>query len=293
MKLAKIQLSEIKEYIDPFAIKNFIISDRARMKPNVSPDYPFILDGVAFVICIKGSGRISVNFKEYELEKNMIITILPYFVTEVLEKSDDLMMEFLIFSTDFLTEMPASPSFSISKSIVQSACIKVSDQEIEKLLEYHSFIVRQYRRQDHPFREQMARTLLYSLLIEIGAIYYKMYRVTATPEPTVVSSHQEELISRFFKLLVEYHKKERSLEFYAGKMCLTPKYLSTVVKDRTGRTAFAWINEILVSSAKYLLKTTDYTILQISEELNFPNPSFFGRFFKKHVGITPMQYRES
>jgi AraC-like DNA-binding protein len=116
------------------------------------------------------------------------------------------------------------------------------------------------------------------------------------PDADIVSdtnSYQKEQVLNFFKLLLHNHKKEKTLQFYASKMCLTPKYLSTIIKERTGRTAFSWINEVLISSTKYMLKTTDMTILQISEELNFPNPSFFGRFFKKHTGMTPVQYRES
>ncbi|MFV0538448.1 MAG: helix-turn-helix domain-containing protein [Dysgonomonas sp.] len=74
---------------------------------------------------------------------------------------------------------------------------------------------------------------------------------------------------------------------------MTSKYLSSLIKEQTGRTAFAWINEIIISSIKHILKTTDKTILQISEDFNFPNASFFGRFFKKHTNMTPVEYRES
>jgi len=293
MKLAKIQLDDISEHIDPYAIKNFIISNKAIIFPPLSSKFPFVLDGVAFAICIKGSARIKINFKEYDIEKNMIITIMPYFVTEFITRSDDLMLEFLIFSIDFLTEMPTVSNFDISKSIMQDSCLKIPESDAEKFLEFHSFIVKQYKRREHPFRKEMAKSLLYAMLAEIGSIYYNLTKNSESEEDSITSSHQEELISRFFKLLLQYHKQERSLQFYADKMCLTPKYLSTTVKERTGRTAFAWINEALIASAKHLLKTTDNTIQQISDELNFPNPSFFGRFFKKHAGMTPVQYRES
>ena len=293
MKLARFQLSEISEQIDPFAIKNFIISDSSKTQMTVSPDYPFVLDGVAFVICVGGSGRVRVNFRDYDISKNSIITILPQFVVEVLERTDDLMMEFLIFSVDFLTEMPSNPKFDLGKTFLQSSCIDVSEAEIEMLLEFHAFVVKQYRRTDHPFREQQAKSLLYALLTEVASIYYNKFIKTGEEKEFSPASHQEELVSQFFKLLLENHKQEKALEFYAGKMFLTPKYLSTVVKERTGRTAFTWINEALIASIKYTLKTTNMTILQISEEFNFPNPSFFGRFFKKHTGMTPVQYRES
>ena len=293
MKLAKIQLDDISERIDPFAIKNFIISDRAVIFPPLSSNFPFVLDGVAFAICIGGKARIKINFKEYDIEKNMIITIMPYFVTEFISRSDDLILEFLIFSIDFLTEMPTVSNFDISKSIMQDSCLRITEADTEKYLEFHTFIVKQYKRRDHPFRKEMAKSLLYAMLAEIGGIYYNTLQRDNNEQDINSTSHQEELISRFFKLLLLHHKQEKSLQFYADKMCLTTKYLSTTVKERTGRTAFAWINEALIASSKHLLKTTDMTILQISDEMSFPNASFFGRFFKKHTGITPVQYRES
>lgn len=292
MKLAKIHLDDISEHLDPYAIKNFIISDKAVIFPPLSSRFPFVLDGVAFAICINGSAHIKINFREYYIEKNTIITILPYYVTEFVSKSDDLMLEFLIFSVDFLTEIPSVSNFDISRSIIQSSCLQISDEDANKYLEFHSFIVKQYKRRDHPYRKEMAKSLLYAMLAEIGSIYYNQVKQDREEElsPT---SHQEELLYRFFGLLLKHHKQEHSLQFYADKMCLTTKYLSTIIKERTGRTAFAWINEALISSIKYRLKTSNMTMSQISEELHFPNPSFFGRFFKKHTGMTPVEYREN
>ena len=294
MKLARIQLEDISEQIDPYAIKNFIISDKAVDLPPLSTNYPFVIDGVTFAICISGCARIKINFKEYEIEKNTIITIMPYFVVEYLTRSDDLVIEFLVFSVDFLTEIPVSTSFDISASVLNSSCLKINETEAEKYLEFHSFILKQYKRKDHPFRKEMVKSLLYSLLAEIGGIYYnKLEEASGETQNAEVNTRQDELVARFFKLLLHHHKDEKTLQFYADKMFLTSKHLSTVIKERTGRTAFTWINEALIATAKYLLKTSDMTILQVADDLNFPNPSFFGRFFKKHTGMTPVQYRES
>lgn len=282
MNLSKIQIKDISEQIDPYAIKNFIVSDESTRMPHLSVNHPIVTDGVIFAICISGNGKMKINFKEYEIEKNTIMTFLPHYVIEITELDEDAMNEFLIFSPDFLTEIPSSGSHDISMTVIKSPCLKVSDEEAERLLEFHSFIVKHHKRRDHPFRVQMAKSLLLALLSEVGAIYYSR-----------MDELEKEQVYTFFRLLLANHKTEKSLQFYADKMCLTSKYLSTIIKERTGRTAFSWINEALVSSTKYMLKTTDLTILQISEELNFPNPSFFGRFFKKHTGMTPVQYRES
>lgn len=291
MELAKIAVDEISELIDPSAIKNFIVSnpDTPMCSFDLSSKHPFIIDGVLFAICIGGTGRLKINFKEYELKRHSTITILPHFVTELLERSDDFVVEFLIFSTDFITQIPKPSNFDISKNIIQNPCIEVSNEQAQILLDFHSFIVKQYQRVDHPFRTELAKRLLGSLLTEVGGIYSKL----GSSSNNIASNHQEEIMYDFFKLLLEHHRTERSLSFYANKMCITPKYLSTVIKRTSGRTAFSWINDAIISSSKYMLKTSSMTILQISEELTFPNPSFFGRFFKKYTGMTPLQYRKS
>lgn len=117
-----------------------------------------------------------------------------------------------------------------------------------------------------------------------------LYSTSAYETPPAIS-RQELLTAEFFKLMLADYKKERSVAYYADKLCLTPKYLSMTVKKVTGHPISEWINEVVVIEAKRMLKTTDLTALQISEELNFPNPSFFVRFFKQYIGMTPMEYK--
>mgnify|MGYP005766453861 CR=1 FL=1 len=93
------------------------------------------------------------------------------------------------------------------------------------------------------------------------------------------------------ELVVEHYLKQRNVGFYADRLCLTPKYLSKVIKRLSGHTVPEWISRILVLHAQVLLKSSKQTVQQIALELNFPNASFFGRFFKKHTGMTPGQYR--
>ena len=103
---------------------------------------------------------------------------------------------------------------------------------------------------------------------------------------------QEKLVDDFFALLSKWYKKERTVTFYAGKMNRTPKYLSTAIKKMTGRSILEWINETVIIEIKMQLKTTDQTVAEISESLNFPDPSTFVQFFKHHTGLTPLQYRK-
>ena len=107
------------------------------------------------------------------------------------------------------------------------------------------------------------------------------------------SSRQEMLHSKFIDLLSRNFRTEREVKFYAEKLCVTPKYLSQVVSGLTGRTPSDYIKEFVVMESKALLNSTPMTIQQISDEMHFPSQSFFGKYFKRIVGMSPKEYRAS
>ncbi|MEZ5005647.1 MAG: helix-turn-helix domain-containing protein [Bacteroides graminisolvens] len=91
----------------------------------------------------------------------------------------------------------------------------------------------------------------------------------------------------------EYCTQERNVAFYADKLCLSPRYLNTLVKNTSRQTVMEWLNQAVVIESKVLLKHSDLLVYQIADKLNFPNPSFFCKFFKKMTGMTPMEYQKS
>ena len=128
-------------------------------------------------------------------------------------------------------------------------------------------------------------SLLYAMTLEITNIL----DTKIIPSPL----KNEALSDHFFLLLAKHYKTEHSVSFYADKMALTPKYLTTAIKRITGKSILTWINNAIIIEIKIQLKTTDKTILQISEELNFSTPSAMIQFFKLHVGTTPLKYRHN
>ena len=106
-------------------------------------------------------------------------------------------------------------------------------------------------------------------------------------------THQEEIFQRFISLVNAYSKKERNVSFYADKLCLTPRYLNTIIRQTSQQTVMDWINQSIILEAKVLLKHSNLLVYQISDELNFPNPSFFSKFFKRMTGMTPHEYQFS
>jgi len=270
------------------AIENFIVVDSAKAPTNIVKSHPIVFDGLIFGICLKGTGKVKINFREYEIEANNLFTILPNVIFEWQEGTEDFFVEVLVFSIDFFIGLPLPKDFDIVRNISNRPVFGISEKEMEDLLEFHSFIVKAYNRERHVYTTSVVRSLLLALLSEIGAIY----RNENIEQKSKSTTRNEELVTHFFELLKDHYQQERSASFYADQLYITSKHLSGILKKVTGRSINYWIDEAVIIGAKLLLKTTDLTVLQISEEMNFPNPSFFGKFFKHHVGMTPVAYRE-
>jgi AraC-like DNA-binding protein len=106
-------------------------------------------------------------------------------------------------------------------------------------------------------------------------------------------SRKEEIMNNFLELLLEHVREQHLVTFYAGKLFITPQYLSLILKELTGKPANKWIEDALIVEAKVLLKTPQATVQQVADTLNFSDQSTFGKFFKKHIGLSPVEYRKS
>jgi len=109
----------------------------------------------------------------------------------------------------------------------------------------------------------------------------------------VKKTKKDILVEKFLAIVKENYREQRMIEFYSEKLFLTPKHLSRVIKERSGKSSGEWIEDHVMLEAMALLKSTDNTIQQISDELNFPSQSFFGKYFKRRAGISPKEYRKS
>ena len=118
-------------------------------------------------------------------------------------------------------------------------------------------------------------------------MYEESERANATP----TNNRQEELLRLFLQLLEENYLRERNTGFYASQLCISPKYLSSIIKEQSGKTCADWIDEYISFNARSLLKDSTLSIKQISDRLGFPSQSVFGRFFKKVNGVSPKVFR--
>ena len=283
----KILIEDITGVPDQFGHKSFILSEGSKVPRDVSFQQPFFFDGLIIGLCREGSGTVKINFKDHHVEQGSVLAILPRQIFRNMERTDDFKIEVMFVSTDFFSDLGSSKGYNVLLHMAGQPSLKIPGDTMESLLELYRIIGKHYDDNKKPYRDKVVKGLLFALIMEIGSAYVQHGEIGMTE----TSNRKEEITERFFKLLSQNFRHQRSVGFYADKMCLTPKYLSATVKSVTGHPILDWINMAVVIEAKTRLKTSDLTVLQISDELNFPNPSFFGRFFKQHVGMTPHKYR--
>lgn len=271
-----------------YSIENFIITD-GNDAPDISLGDPFIFEGIVFVVCLRGRAEVRINFRKYQVTENSIITIVPNQIVEIIACSEDFLIENLAFSPDYLIDMALPIDYDLPGRIISEPVLHLSKEEKEHIFKYHTFILSAFNTQRHVFFKQVIKGLLFSLMMELASKYIDIDQIS---DKNKVSGRSEEIVKQFFLLLKDNHRQERTSSYYADKLCITSKYLSETLKKVTGRSINSWLEDAILLSSKLLLKSSDLTVLQISEELNFPNPSYFGRFFKKLTGMTPKEYRD-
>ena len=239
---------------------------------------------IVFIRGKKGTVDLFVNSRQQTLTKDTLLTLLPKFHVEV-EEANDFACDYIYYTFDFMAELPFSMKPAVAEKIGKKPAIRLNREEKGNLETFFMLLVHQYWREAHPSRMELVKAALFMCIAEVNMLYSQQV-------VNIQVTHPEQLTDQFFKLLHDHHIYEHKPAFYADKMCLTVRYLSKVLKQVTGKSLNAWIVDFSIIAAKKYLKSTTLTSNQIAEEMNFPNPSFFAKYFKKYTGMTPIQFRE-
>lgn len=286
-EVKKIDIQTVKKITDAESITNdFAIFSETDKIPVF--EYPTRLDCVMFAICIKGTLELGINLERHILAKHQLGVMRPEQIMQIFRISDDFDGRFIVLSRKFLEEaqIDFKNALSIFLYFKDNPITDLSEHEIETLLEYHSLLLRKVKLEDIEYRKKIAQHLMHALFYEVNMLFTRHHGIEKP-----VKSRKEELFERFMREVADNYRKERSVAFYAEKLCLTPKYLSSAVKEASGKLAGQWIDECVILEAKTLLKSSGRSIQQIAEDLNFANQSFFGKYFKQHTGMSPSQYK--
>jgi len=257
--------------------------------------YPFRVDCYVAAYCVEGLVDCSINLTDYHLKDGMLLLFTPGNIVRIAEPEQidqNLRLTLICASTSFITSIGINPAKFLIEAmdVLRDPCIHLSADEIEMLHRYVNLAL-DITKSNSQFIKESIGGLVSSVFYQFAGFLADSKRRQDMETP-VRTSRQRQMLEQFIRLAVNDHVREHLVGYYADKMCVTPKYLSKIVKETSGRSVPDWLSELLILDAKNMLRHTDMTIKEISVKLNFPSQSFFFRFFKNHTGKTPTQYRE-
>lgn len=246
---------------------------------------PYQIEEKRIVFIRQGSGKVLVNLIEYELVPNMLILVPGRSIIELRDYTADFDLQMMAIGDDLILPHGNEEFFGYFLNSRPTLSFHLSPDEVRQVDLFFTLIWDIL--QEPSFREKAIGNLIKALLHQVESSYQ-----TRQENKESKNTHQEEIFQRFIGLVNEHCKTERRVDYYANKLCLTPRYLNTVIRQISGQTVMDWIDQAIVLEAKVMLKHSNALIFEISDKLNFPNPSFFCKFFKKKVGMTPKTYQK-
>lgn len=263
--------------------------------------YPSRLDGNVMLFCINGSIRLSVNLNDYEVREGELIICMAGDLVKVSRPDDsacgELHFIMLVMSHGFVSDLRIDFKRILDEGILpmSTPVIKI-DRSVWEILGDHLRLIGKVASAKGELYKDSVRSLVSSLVSVLGSQWLDEVGNLKARNGTGVNSrsnHKRLVFEQFLKLVSENYSHQRQMAFYADKLCLSPKYLSKLVKEVSGKLAPQWIESYVMLEAKHLLKYSHMSIKEIVYRLNFPNQSVFYKYFKAHTGMTPTDYRNS
>lgn len=267
--------------------KEFVVlhSFGRTMNSALSMGHPYRLDELRIARIISGNALVNINLIDYELKAGMLLYVRSGSIVQPNRLSADFDIEALSVNDDLLQILYNKKVPQVYFSNMEKSLFPLSEADnntLHCLLSLLWNIIHQ---------TETKREFIYSLMLSV----LNFFDMISSRQRAIVDrtpSHDEDVFYRFINLVRQHSKNERRLGFYADKLCLSQHYLCSVIKQASGYTPKDWIERSVIAEAKVMLKHTDLLTYQIADELNFPNPSFFCKFFKRITGITPQQYQQ-
>lgn len=278
-------------------MKNIELPEFIVVQPDIHDEmlvkfkHPHRFELGCFLIVSSGKANISVNLSSYELTNNCVVTVLPQSIIKLNHWSDDFRCELIAFSSDFVKDLTLIRSVITQKNNISSMpVLNLSKDESLLTREYYELLLNIYRRSTS---KELKIGAVGNMLMSFFYCICSMYDSRCISETDMLPVRQEDLTRKFLALVLKHCEKYREVKFYADKLCVTPQYLNAVIKDIRGDTASSVIKRVTILTIEAKLKSSTASIQEIADSLNFPNASFFSKFFKRETGMTPKQYRDS
>lgn len=270
--------------------KDIIMSDKEKSAHMNNPIK--YISTMTVILCVDGTIDFGLGLQHYQMETNDSLCMQSGVICELQNMGHGTKFCSIILNEDFY--YPGLNNFVSSvlqKSFVKNPVCSLSKERMEECVFIYKLIKNRL--------SESSQTVLLDEVIKgyVQALLYNIYSgyILQEEDRNMVESkitRKQDLYNRFMELVQRDFIRERNIKYYANQLCITPRYLSQVVYKESGHYASEHIDNFVISEAKQLVRSRQYSILQISKMLNFTSLSFFGRYFKKSTGYSPKQYQE-
>lgn len=285
--------SSLLEFIHTFSTQSDLaescailqLHDRDFLQPIESKNFPPSL--CALIICKRGTLCVSDGQRDITLEAKNVLPIISW-QSITLHHPADFCADIILFASHSINNglMQTDCASDLLLHFLNHTTIPLADDEYQTLQNTLKVVERLSRVKSDSV------SFSYAVQHAVATILYILHDATLFVKQEKTSNNrQNELFADFFRLLTSNYKQQRSIGFYAEQLCITPRYLSRVVKEVSGRSAAEWIDDFVIAEIQYQMRYTYRSIQQIAYDMNFPNQSFFGKYFKAHIGCSPSSYR--
>ena len=255
---------------------------------NLYANYPCRLKAEIFVLCLQGDLEASIDLTRYKVRPGNFITIQPGTILQIYRVEGDLEIYFMGFSSNFISQSNLNKmAVDMHYAAKDTPIIELKEKPVDLLEDYFSLLLKTYNTCKPALNKHILNHLLSCVFMVVSAMYKDKV------ESKTNLSKAEQISKNFNHLVMQNYTTQRSVAWYAKKLGITPAHLSTIVKQTTDKTCVEIITSMVIMDAKAQLKSTGLSIHDIAYSLNFTNMSFFGKYFKRHVGMGPLEYRNS
>lgn len=247
-------------------------------------------EGGAILFCRRGSATVTVDQLRDRITRDTLLLLLPGSILHLNERTDDFRVRFCAFSLELFSEAAYRLDPSFFHILHEHAIIRLPDRIIEGVRNWFPMASYTYRDRGNIFRNTIIRNRLQNVLLEA---FDKTQRFAPDVHSQTGTTRQADLFQRFVALVHEHCTEQREVAFYADRLCISARYLSTIIRSVAHSTAKEFIDRSVVLEIKMLLGSTELSVQEIAYRLHFPDQSYLGRFFKKHTGVSPTEFRNA
>ena len=245
---------------------------------------PFTINDYRLGMIVRGEADINFNLVDRHLSSGTLVYLGPGSIIHPIRLSDDLEIYGIGLFADFRMPFASGNMPTALNGQLRDFQLPVPADDLQtarNILDTLWYLVHQ-----PDYHRPTASSLVAALMHHYDRLFHQQADTLAATR-----SREQTIFDRFIQLVNQHCREHHQIAYYADRMCLTERYLGTVIRQTSGTTAKDWINRALITQAKVLLRHSDHSVLQISEELSFPNPSFFSKYFKRLTALTPLEYR--